>query len=139
MTFEERKAEEWLQGIEGDDCVIITDREERKQAYIAGYREALKMKINTTTISDAPLMEREQLAEAKDIINCLVHLGEFNENTDEEYLNYQVHDVLKKAELFLKEWAIQEDKLCEYCDQYESCPDGKRCRTCDNGSKWKRR
>lgn len=43
MTFEEKKAEEWLQSIEGDDCVIITDREERKQAYIAGFKEALKI------------------------------------------------------------------------------------------------
>jgi len=43
-----------------------------------------------------------KLTEAKDIINCLVHLGDFNENTDEEYLNYQVHDVLKQAENFLK-------------------------------------
>ena len=44
------------------------------------------------------------------IINCLVHLGEFNENTDEEYLNYQVHDVLKQAEQFLK-----------YNDDLENC------------------
>lgn len=72
MTFEERKAEEWLQGIEGDDCVIITDREERKQAYVAGYREALKMKVNITTISDAPLMEREQLEQAKEILKRFV-------------------------------------------------------------------
>lgn len=46
-------------------------------------------RVNTTTISDAPLMEME-------------------------------------------------DRLCEYCEQYKSCPDGKHCRTCDNGSKWKR-
>lgn len=72
MTFEEKKAEEWLQGIEGDDCVIITDREERKQAYVAGYREALKMKVNITTISDAPLMEKEQLEQAKEIIKRFV-------------------------------------------------------------------
>ena len=69
----EKEAEEWLQGIEGDDCVIITDREERKQAYVAGYKEALKMKVNTTTISDAPLMEREQLEQAKEIIKFLIN------------------------------------------------------------------
>ena len=37
MTDEE-KAEEYLQSIEGDDCVIITDREERKQAFLAGLK-----------------------------------------------------------------------------------------------------
>lgn len=55
MTFKEMKAEEWLQGIEGDECVIITDREERKQAYIAGLIE-----------------EREQLEQAKNIIRELI-------------------------------------------------------------------
>ena len=33
----------------------------------------------------------------------------------------------------------REDRLCSDCDQYASCPDGKCCRTCDNGSKWKRK
>lgn len=97
----------------------------------------LQKKINTTTVSDYPYSALK-LEEAKDIINCLVHLGEFNENTAEEYLNYQVHDTLKRAEQFLKELEVREDRLCEYCDQYKSCPDGKRCHTCDNGSKWKR-
>ena len=32
------------------------------------------------------------------VINDLVHLGTFDENTDEEYVNYQVHEALKKAE-----------------------------------------
>ncbi len=41
MTVEQ-KAEEYLQSIEGDDCVIITDREERKQAFIDGYKECEK-------------------------------------------------------------------------------------------------
>ncbi len=39
MKFEEEEmAEEYLQSIEGDDCVIITDREERKQAFLAGLK-----------------------------------------------------------------------------------------------------
>lgn len=36
---DEELAEEYLQSIEGDDCVIITDREERKQAFLAGLKE----------------------------------------------------------------------------------------------------
>ena len=39
---DEEMAEEYLQSIEGDDCVIITDREERKQAFIDGYHECEK-------------------------------------------------------------------------------------------------
>lgn len=37
MTDEEM-AEEYLQSIEGDDCVIIKDREERKEAFLAGLK-----------------------------------------------------------------------------------------------------
>ena len=36
---DEEMAEEYVQGIEGDDCVILTDRKERKQAFLAGLRE----------------------------------------------------------------------------------------------------
>lgn len=39
MTDEEM-TEEYVQSIEGDDCVIITDREERKQAFLAGLKAA---------------------------------------------------------------------------------------------------
>ena len=46
--------------------------------------------------------------------------------------------VIEQAEAFLKEYEIREDRLCEHCDQYKCCPDGKRCRTCDDGSNWKR-
>ena len=42
-----------------------------------------------------------QIAKMKENINCLVHLGEFNENTDEEYLNHQVHEALQNAYQFL--------------------------------------
>ena len=40
-------------------------------------------------------------SKAKEIIDDLVHLGEFNEHTDEEYVNHQVHEALKNAEQFL--------------------------------------
>lgn len=46
---------------------------------------------------------KDKLTKAKEIINDLVHLGEFNEYTDEEYFNYQVHEALKNSEQFLKE------------------------------------
>ena len=39
---DEEMAEEYLQSIEGDDCVIITDRKERKQSFIDGYKECEK-------------------------------------------------------------------------------------------------
>ena len=45
----------------------------------------------------------DNLTKAKENINDLVHLGEFNEYTDEEYLNSQVHEALKNTEQFLKE------------------------------------
>lgn len=44
-----------------------------------------------------------QIEKMKCCINDLVHLGEFNEHTDEEYFNYQVHEALNNAEQFIKE------------------------------------
>lgn len=44
-----------------------------------------------------------QIEKMKCCINDLVHLGEFNEYTDEEYFNYQVHEALKNAGQFIKE------------------------------------
>lgn len=38
------------------------------EAIDIGFAYGIKAKVNTTTISDAPLMEREQLEQAKDII-----------------------------------------------------------------------
>lgn len=43
----------------------------------------------------------KQISDMSDLINDLVHLGTFDENTDEEYVNYQVHEALKKAEKYL--------------------------------------
>ena len=75
MTLEEKKAEEYICNgkcqeeitknyVHCKTCGRIKD-------FVAGYKEALKMKINTTTISDAPLMEKEQLAEARETIKEL--------------------------------------------------------------------
>lgn len=46
---------------------------------------------------------KERIEKMKCCIEDLVYLGEFNENTVEEYLNYQVHEALKNAEQFIKE------------------------------------
>lgn len=56
-------------------------------------------------------------------------------NFRERLMLRRAYDVVPEKEL---EAQIREDRLCEHCDQYKSYPDGKRCRTCDNGSKWKR-
>ena len=45
---------------------------------------------------------KQQIEKMKCCINDLVHLGEFNEHTDEEYTNYQVHEALKNAEQFIR-------------------------------------
>ena len=41
----------------------------RIKDFVAGYKEALKVKVNTTTISDAPLMEMEQLEQTEEMKN----------------------------------------------------------------------
>lgn len=97
MTFEEKKAEEFIEKNhkmweEGE----LTVEEIVRLTYIACYKEALKMKVNITSISDAPLMEKEQLAQAKEIIENIIRV------TWGEGWNYSL-DVKVKAEAFLKE------------------------------------
>ena len=70
------------------------------EGYLAGYKEALKAKVNITTISDAPLMEREQLEQAKEIIkNLLILKDDHFGNTKMEWRV----EVTEQAEQFLKE------------------------------------
>lgn len=77
---------------ETDSNAVFT-REEVEQAYLAGAEPREKR-----------IAELEaQIEKMRCCINDLVHLGEFDEHTDEEYLNYQVHEALKNAEQFLKE------------------------------------
>ena len=83
-----------------------------------------------------------KLAEARDLIKRLLatprsiyRRDEDGENTS--FFNPDYEELKKQVEQFLKEQEIQEDRLCEHCDQYKSYPNG-RCRICDNGSKWKR-
>lgn len=101
MTLEE-KAIEYRKQLKEE--IIANDDFERldkfdenvEQAYLAGYKEALKMKVNTTTISDAPLMEREQLEQAKEIIRMVIDSYYHEER-------FQFERDLAKAEQFLKE------------------------------------
>ena len=87
------------------------EREKELQAENAELKHTIaelrrdKDNLNTHTKAQEKLSEyrSNQLTKAKEVINDLVHLGEFNEHTDEEYFNYQVHEVLKNAEQFIKE------------------------------------
>ena len=97
MTIEERAGEyikknnlEWEL-----ECNRTSPIGEVKQAYIAGAKETLKMKVNTTTISDAPLEDKRKLEEANVIIKLLLW-----------DLRNRSHEPLKdieRAEQFLKE------------------------------------
>ena len=80
---------------------------EKENAELKDYRLTTVAKQQTDMSKYALNLEHKlswydnQLTKAKEIINDLVHLGEFNEDTDEEYFNYQVHEALKNAEQFL--------------------------------------
>ena len=67
-------------------------------------RKLLQMWLDCAEPREKRIEELEaQIEKMKCCINELVHLGEFDEYTDEEYLNYQVHEALKNAEQFIKE------------------------------------
>lgn len=104
MTFEEKKAEEYIcNGKCQDDITknyVHCKTCGRIKDFVAGYREALKMKVNTTTISDAPLMEKEQLEQAKEIIRELVGIIDYL--NEDEYVK-EDFPIIHKAEQFLKE------------------------------------
>ena len=69
------------------------------KGYIEGTTEALKARINTTTISDAPLEKDKQLTKAKEIIRSLCAcLEDFDEDTIAFY-----KQCIDEAEAFLKE------------------------------------
>ena len=119
MTDEEleKEAEEWIKdhsGLIGSYMFVKYDYESMQKAYLASAepREKriaeLEMTVGTLrTFSNeqATCIERleAQIEKMKCCINDLVHLGEFNEHTDEEYFNYQVHEALKNAGQFIKE------------------------------------
>ena len=86
----------------------LQEKLEESERRVANYRtwvdkiKALKC-VKIGKCADELQELQEQIEKMKCCINDLVHLGEFNENTDEEYLNYQVHEALKNAEQFIKE------------------------------------
>ena len=61
-----------------------------------GLVDLIKMQDNKITALEA------QIEKMKCCINDLVHLGEFDEHTDEEYVNYQVHEALKMQNSLLR-------------------------------------
>ena len=78
----EQKAEEYIQEIEGDECVILTDREERKQAFIDGYHECQK-EHEWHDINDIE-PSKEQLGK-----QLLIRIESVVGNTDYDYLVYK--------------------------------------------------
>ena len=77
---------------------------EEENTRLEGEREDFLANWYCDHIGGCKVEELEkQIEKMKCCINDLVHLGEFNENTDEEYVNYQVHEALKNAEQFVKE------------------------------------
>lgn len=72
------------------------------EGYLAGIKEGLKMKVNTTTISDAPLMDREQLEQAKEFLEkfCSYYMYDCYA-TRKDYDAFE--ELKKQAEQFLKE------------------------------------
>lgn len=81
-----------------------------------------------------PEKEKEQLEKVKELLVKVCEGYASIDISEEEMCNR-----IAAVEAFLKELYVCEDRLCVHCDEYKSFPDGKRCRTCDNGSKWKRR
>lgn len=113
---------------------VCSDREEGYRRKIVG----LEKQINDLrSLKDEELMCLETefntfKSEAIELLRWALH-------SDPEHDNLVDFDAKwKEAEAFIKEYEIREDRLCEHCDEYKSFPDGKRCRTCDDGSKWKR-
>ena len=87
------------------DCIEwFADRIAELEAENQKWKDEWQEQVQKATDEGyARTLQTIQLTKAKEIINDLVHLGEFNEHTDEEYLNSQVHEALKNAEQFLKE------------------------------------
>ena len=114
MTLEE-KAEQFADNIGGLEltCSLLASKDKghayrlgRYEGYLAGVKEGLKMKVNITTISDAPLMEREQLERAKKIIE---ELHEIVANKVEYKSTILMWNTMARAEKLLKE--LQNDTI----------------------------
>lgn len=110
MTEEEKKAEfenwentnaRWIHF----QLSIGRVREIMEKAFIEalniGFARGIKTKVNTTTISDAPLTERERLEQAKEIIKKLrvLYFSPVVTNNDVK----RQDEILNEVEQFLKE------------------------------------
>lgn len=79
MTLEE-KAKKWVKENACEWCINADECEQGCidchgiKGYIAGATEVLKMKVNVTTISDAPLERDRQLDKARSIVHRLLVL-----------------------------------------------------------------
>ena len=87
---EEIKKTQHLADVRCDQAV------ENYQKWHVTNREKIDLEIKVEELE-------KQIEKMKCCINDLVHLGEFNEHTDEEYFNYQVHEALNNAGQFIKE------------------------------------
>lgn len=118
VEFGERQSENKIEEFEEENRKLILGNKSLSEKLISVTREKLDLqKENTELRTRLEALEGQtpwkdiknkneligQLTKAKEIINDLVHLGEFNEHTDEEYFNYQVHEALKNAEQFISE------------------------------------
>ena len=98
MTDEEM-AEEYLQSIEGDDCVIITDREERKQAFFAGLKAG-----------------RPQWHDLRKAPNDLPKSSPFHEVLNENGMKMYYDDVLKEWNMFTQKGIVQAQTPIAWCE-----------------------
>ena len=106
MTLEE-KAEQFADNISGLEltCSLLSAKDKshayrlgRYDGFLAGLKAGLKMKVNTTTISDAPLMEKEQLEQAKEVMRSAID-ALYSGGTDTEMMD-RCEEILKQ---FLEE------------------------------------
>lgn len=115
--------------------VELRTRVENQKSFL----ERIRAKFNLGEIDRKEIegyLENDKLVKAKELLRFWVN--DFYDNFNNSIRYEERHKTLVETEQFLKELEIHEERLCEHCDQYKSCPDGKRCHTCDNGSKWRR-
>ena len=120
------------------------DYRDRYESLKGEYAKLEEELVEADNATDCFNRQEEIIDKAKELIKKLLATPRTIYRRDEDgeltsFFNPDYDELEKQAEQFLKDFEICEDRLCSDCDQYDSCPDGKRCRSCDNGSKWKRK